>query len=129
MARRKKKTFQEDGPFFALPFAVLDHPDYQSLSHAAIHLLNITGRLCNGSNNGDICLTLSVLKPRGWTSKGTLETAIKELLKNDWIRLTRQGGRHKCSLYAISWKPIQNDCKGKLDIDWKQYVPRSLKKV
>jgi hypothetical protein len=45
--------------------------------------------------------------------------------------LTRQGGLHQCSLFALSWHPI-HDCGGKLECapttipsgDWKQ--PREL---
>ena len=52
---------------------------------------------------------------RGWNSSDQLDKAKKELIKRDVIQLTRQGGRNKCNLYALTWFPI-NECKGKLDI-------------
>jgi hypothetical protein len=50
-----------------------------------------------------------------------------------WIIKTRQGGLHKCSLYGVTWLPI-NDCKGKLEVastkgathDWKDINKKTL---
>lgn len=69
----------------------------------------------NGSNNGDLHAAWSILSGQGWRSKGTLSRAIKELIDKGFIELTRQGGKNRCSLYAITWKPI-DECKGKLDV-------------
>ena len=49
------------------------------------------------------------------TVRDQLAKAKKELIKQDVIHLTRQGGRNKCSLYALTWFP-NDECKGKLDI-------------
>ena len=54
----------------------------------------------------------------------------KELEEKGLIRVSRQGGRNQCTLYAITWQPI-DDCSGKLDInatttaphDWKRWTP------
>ena len=51
----------------------------------------------------------------GWTSKGTVDKALNELLARGFIEQTRQGGRNKCSLYAVSWLAI-DECGGKLDV-------------
>lgn len=67
-----------------------------------------------GTNNGDLCMTFSVMKEVGWTSKDQLQKARNELIEKGWIVLTCQGGRKKPSLYAVTFKPI-DDCKGKLD--------------
>jgi len=127
LSKRKKikQTYQEEGQFFALPYTLLDHPDYLSLKWAAQCLLTHMGRYYTGSNNGDLSIPISLMLKRGW-SRSTLEDAKKELLEKDWIRLTRQGGRNQCSLFALSWKAL-DDCKGKLDIDIKAYKKRSLK--
>jgi hypothetical protein len=69
----------------------------------------------NGKNNGDFCITLSVMKARGWTSNDTLRTAMQELIEAELVILTRQGGRNRCNLYGITWEPI-HECKNKLDI-------------
>jgi hypothetical protein len=70
------------------------------------------------------------LKKKNWHSKGTLNKAIKELKEFGFIEVSRQGGRNKCSLYALTFRPI-NICKGKLDIKhtdkpsnlWKKHEP------
>lgn len=78
----------------------------------------------NGYNNGDICLAWSVMKERGWTSRDTLAKARTELLASGVLEISRQGGRHKATLYALSIFAV-NDCKGKLDIAATR-VPKSL---
>ena len=69
----------------------------------------------NGSNNGDLHAAWSILSGQGWHSKGTLSRAIKELIDKGFIELTRQGGKNRCSLYAVTWRSI-DECKGKLDV-------------
>jgi len=68
-------------------------------------------------------MTEDSMKEKGWT-RGTLDRAKKDLLKNGWLIKTRQGGKNKCSLYAISWLPL-DDVKVRLDISG--YMIRSLK--
>jgi hypothetical protein len=83
-------------------------------------------------NNGDLCATWSAMQLRGWRSPSTLHKAREELVEKGWLVLTRQGGRNKCNLYAISIYPI-GDFGSKLDIgptkvapnDWKKWVPKS----
>jgi hypothetical protein len=67
------------------------------------------------NNNGDLCLTWSVMRDRGWRSKQTLERARDELLEEGFLEQTRQGGRYWPSLYAITWWAI-DECGGKLDV-------------
>ena len=55
------------------------------------------------------------MSARGWKSKDTLYRARDELIENGMILLARQGGKHQCSLYAVTWKPI-DECGGKLDV-------------
>jgi hypothetical protein len=85
------------------------------LSSHAIKLLNDLGLQYNGKNNGDLCATWSIMEMRGWKSSSTLYKAINELLGHGFICKSRQGGRHKPTLYALTWNNI-NECKGKLDI-------------
>ena len=116
MSRRTKTTGRrEAGTYFGFPHAVMDSQNYLKLTTKAVKLLNDIGRQYNGHNNGDLCATYSVMKKRGWVSKRTLESALKELMYYELITLTRQGGRNKCSLFAVTWQPI-DECKGKLDV-------------
>ena len=118
--RRKSRTF------IALPHDVVNHHDYLNLSGNAVKLLIDIANQYNGHNNGDFCVAFSIMEKRGWKSKSNLSNAKKELLKKNMIKLTRQGGRNKPSLYAIVWQPI-DDCKGKLDIKSTILAPRSFK--
>lgn len=108
----------------------MDHENYIGTSANAIRLLLDLARQYNGRNNGDLSATFSVMRKRGWTSKGTIERMIKELLDRGWICVTRPGGKHRPTLYAVTWLPI-DDCDGKLDVaetripsnEWKKAYP------
>ena len=101
--------------FVMFPCDVLNHEVFRTLSPRATKLLIDIAAQYRGSNNGDLCATLSLMKKRRWNSNDQLDKAKKELIKQDVIQLTRQGGRNKCNLYALTWFPI-DECKGKLDI-------------
>jgi len=112
-----------------IPHAVQDSPNWKACGGSAVKLLCDVARQYNGRNNGDLCASISVLRSRGWTSPDTLKWALRELRYYGFLTLTRQGGLNCASLYAVTWKPI-DDCGGKLDCpstsvassDWK--VPR-----
>ena len=113
--RRLVKGRQTTGSFLRLPHHVLQHETFKTLSTRATKLLIDIAAQYRGSNNGDLCAPFSLMKKRGWNSNDQLDKAKKELIKQDVIQLTRQGGRNKCNLYALTWFPI-DECKGKLDI-------------
>jgi hypothetical protein len=69
----------------------------------------------DGKNNGDLSAAPKICKLYGWSSQGSVYSALVELLANGFIEQTRQGGRNQCSLYAVTWLPI-NECNGKLDV-------------
>ena len=110
---------------------MLDSVNYRSLSAKAIKLLFDLWRQYNGFNNGDLCVAWSVMEPKGWRSRDTLYRALKELLYYGFIEQTRQGGKNRCSLYALTCYQI-DDCKGKLDVPathrpshrWKKPKPK-----
>lgn len=97
------------------------------LSHSAAHLLDNLIAQFNGGNNGDLCASPKILKLFGWTSKGSADKALLELLANGFIEQTRQGGRNKCSLYAVTWLAI-DECGGKLDVNATR-IPSNLWRV
>jgi len=123
--RAKAKGRKDLWLFVMLRHDLIDHPDYLALSHPAKTLLVDVLRHYNGSNNGDFAITLSVMSKRGWTSKDTLVRATKELIEADLLMLTRQGGRHRCNLYAVTFWPI-DECSGKLDVPSTTTPPRKL---
>lgn len=113
--------------FFGVPAVVLNHPDYISLSPKAVKLFNDIGAQYNGRNNGDLCVSITLMMKRGWRSRDQLSKAIKELVARNWIIQTRQGGLNMGpNLYAITWQPI-DECGGKLDVKPTTTAPRKLK--
>lgn len=84
------------------------------LTHKATHLLDNLVAQFNGKNNGDLSAAPKITKLYGWTSQGSVDSALTELITYGFIELTRQGGRNKCSLYAVTWLAI-DECGGKLD--------------
>lgn len=119
MARNRSKAkgrSDGSGGHGALPRHVWRHPDYQNLSGNAVKLLMDFACQYNGRNNGDLTAALSVLGPRGWRSKGTIQRALRELQTTGMIIKTREGRFLNpggvCDLYALTWKPI-DECKGK----------------
>ncbi|WP_347987334.1 hypothetical protein [Methylomonas sp. AM2-LC] len=85
------------------------------LSHKAAHLLDNLVAQLNGKNNGDVSAAPKIMELFGWKSRGSISDALTENLAYGFIELTRQGGRNQCSLYAVTWLPI-DECKGKLDV-------------
>lgn len=85
------------------------------LSHMAAHLLDNLVAQYNGNNNGDLSAAPKIMKLYGWTSQGSVYAALTELLAQGFIEQTRQGGRNKCSLYALTWIAM-DECGGKLDV-------------
>lgn len=123
--KRKNKSQYTPKSYFAFPHDLLDHPDFLSMKWASQALLIHMCRLYNGFNNGDISIPLSVMQKKGW-SASTLADAKKELLRKNWLSQTRQGYKKICSLFALSWIPL-DDCGDKLDIKPDAYQMRSLK--
>lgn len=114
----------EKGGYVALYHCVLRSQAYANLSAHAVKLLNDLLSQYYGSNNGDFNATYTTMQKRGWRSKGTLSRAIKELLETGFIEVSKQGGRHSCSLYAITFYAV-DECKGKLEINATK-TPKSL---
>ncbi len=85
------------------------------LSHKAAHLLDNLAAQYNGMNNGDLSAAPKIMALFGWTSQGSIHSALVELLALGFIEQTRQGGKNRCSLYALTWHSI-DECGGKLDV-------------
>ena len=113
--RTKTKNRKEKGSFSSIPHQVTNSDNYRSLSYTATKLLLDTIARYNGKNNGDFDYTLTTMKSWGWKSNDTIARAKNELLIKGWIVLTRQGGRNKCNLYALTIHAIDY-CNGKLDV-------------
>lgn len=111
--RAKAKNRRESGSFIAVPHTVLNHPNYFRLGSNALRLLwDIAAqvRYAKGrgsTNNGDLSAAWTVMKPRGWKSKDTLEKARAELCHYGWLDVTQQGRPPRIpTLYALTWLPV-----------------------
>ena len=133
-SRSRHKGRVEGGTFTAIPHALQDCANWRRCSATGIKMLCELSRQYNGRNNGDLCAALSLLKPRGWTSPTTVTWALRELQHYRFIMLTRQGGLRAPSLFALTWRPI-DECGGKLEYaptrvpktDWKEPRERFLR--
>jgi len=132
--RWKHKGRSDSGGFFGIPHAVLRSPNWRALPPRAVKLVCDLGGQFRGSNNGDLSAAWRIMRPLGWNSRATLADAIADALRFGMIEKTRQGGLHVCSLYALTWKPI-DECGGKLDVSatripsglWQQPPPTEQK--
>ena len=122
------------GPFAAIPIYVLEHRDFWTVSPTATRLLVCLASQFNASNfnNGDLCAAQSIMAKYGWKDS-TRKRALKELDDVGLIVKTHQGHKRRCSLYALSWLPIDR-CPGKnlelgpRDKPWKNYKGEWLEK-
>lgn len=110
--RRRRMKGRGDHSYLGIPHYILRSPEFGRLSPAAVKLLIEMAAKFNGSNNGDISAVFKELRERGWKSPGTLNAAIKELIGAGWLVRTRHGGKNRCSLYALTWWPV-DACEGK----------------
>ena len=123
MAKRKKDDRRNDGGSYSAKPHHIFRPNFAKntpspasvLSHAAAHLLDNLAAQFNGKNNGDLSAAPKVMALFGWNSNSAIVKSLNELIALGFIEKTRQGGRNKCSLYAITWQAI-DDCQNKLDV-------------
>ncbi len=127
-ALKGAKQKREAGGFVALPFTLLRSSEFAALTpHGVKLLLDLLGQY-NLRNNGDLSMSFEkTMRPRGWKSKDTLNKARQELVDAGFILLTRQGGLHRCSLYAVTFYSI-DDCDGKLEVSATRAPPSGWRK-
>ena len=113
--RLRTKNRKSGSSYLGLPHYLINHRNFQTLSPRATKLLIDIAAQYRGSNNGDLCAPISLMRERGWRSSDQLFKARKELLDRGLIVTSRQGGLNKCSLFALTWLPI-DECQRKLDI-------------
>lgn len=100
--------------FVPWPIHIATSPEYARLSAHEVKLLIDLYSQSRKANNGDFCASWSYMKARGWKSRETLNKCLSGLLEKGFIVKTRQGGKNKCSLYGVTWQPI-DECQNKLD--------------
>lgn len=114
-SRIKTKGRADFGSYVALPHLILESAEYAALSAHEVKLLIDVYAQFSGKNNGALSCSWTLMKQRGWHSQDTLNRAMRGLLERGFLIKTRQGGRHLASLFAVSWRKI-DDCDGRLDV-------------
>ncbi len=106
-------------PFTPLPRACVESQSFARLSPYALKLFFDLMAQYKGFNNGDLSAAWRFMVLRGWKSRDTLGKSLAELLEGGWVIKTRQGGLHKCSLFALSMYDIDEcwDKKGRSKFD------------
>jgi hypothetical protein len=130
MARHNPNNRSSKESFAGIPRIVMDSSSYLTLGPSAKALLFEAAYQYKGNNNGNLCFAWTLMQKRGWKSKATLDKAIKELVKDNLIILSRQGHFRKpfdrCSLYAVTWKAV-DECPGKkLELGPTRIPPRKF---
>lgn len=115
---------KSENSFVMFQRRILEHPRFTKLSAPACKALLYLAAQYRGMNNGDLGIAWKIAKDRGWKSNGSLRLATKELVEAGFVVQTRQGGRNRCSLFALAWFPI-DDCGGKLDIPSTRVAPNT----
>lgn len=113
--KRCKLGRRGSGSFVALPHSLLRHENFANLSPRATKLFLDMAACYFGNNNGDFSCAWTTMKARGWKSHDQVFKAQRELEVKGFIVKTRQGGRNKCNLYALTIWSI-DECKRKLDV-------------
>jgi hypothetical protein len=98
--------------FIRLNHNMLRSPQFRALSGTAVKVLLFLMDQYNGSNNGDLSATETMVERAGLCSGGASAKALKELREAGFILLTRTGHRRRCALYAATWHEI-HECPGK----------------
>jgi len=128
-----KKGRASRGPFLAIPREVMNSPAWAKMTAHEVKLVMDVAAAYRGNNNGDLSCTWGAMFKRGWSSKETLAKALAGAIERGFLAKTRQGGRRVCSLFAITWEPI-NECGGKLDVKanpvplnaWREWEPQKI---
>jgi hypothetical protein len=107
---KKKPPEQVGSGYVALPFSVLDSPEYLSMRDRAKVMMIDLARQHNGRNNGHLHLAAGWLrKTRHWTSVDSIQKAKAELLGSKLAIKTRLGGLNiGPDRYALTWLDISN---------------------
>ncbi len=122
-----KGRSRRGGQFVPLPYTMVDSEAFMSLSGAALRVYVLLHRRYNGTNNGDLSLSLEEGAKLLGLGKETVRRAFAELEEKGFIRKTRQGHFHgrMATTYAVTdrehgSKPPTND--------WQKWRPPTAKK-
>jgi len=86
------KPYRKRERYISIGAAVYQSPAFRTLPLSALRVWLSLRQLHNGSNNGLLCPTFSLMKRVGWRSKGELERGLATLIDRGLLRYTRKAG-------------------------------------
>jgi hypothetical protein len=89
--------------FVMIPRQMLLSHAFAALSYSAVALLLDIAARYTGTNNGRITVPFVAMQERGWKSPVTLNKVLRELRASGFLKLTKKGGSHRPSWYALPW--------------------------
>lgn len=105
-ARKAAKAGRDGERFEALPHKVIDSAGWRAVSPTARALLI---DIIRSAPNGSMVATDKYLRPRGWTSKGTITKCLRELLAAHLLVETRKGRLpNTAALFACTWRKLSS---------------------
>lgn len=120
--------------FTPLRHDVINSPEFLALSLSAKVVLIILLAKYNGYNNGDLSAPQNRANEIFGISSRTLKTALDELIEQNFLIITRQGGKNQSALYAITFIKLNTIFKNGIVISketirpldsWRQKTPNS----
>ncbi len=131
MARPRFKSGASVKPFLNIPLDVLRSPACRTLRSYVFRVLCLIAAQYRGRSNGDMSIARPIMEEFGMCSRRQIFAAVKILEEQGLVVMTRQGGRNRCNLYAVTWLGIDY-CDGKLDIperkvptnEWRRWRPK-----
>jgi hypothetical protein len=113
--RYKKKNKSKSTNFAGIPRWVVETLKYKSLSGSAVKLLVLLAYQYKGKNNGELCITHSLLKEY-FKSNTTMYKARDELYHKGFIDINAYGGKSfdgkkMPHLYALTWEEVNDFIK------------------
>lgn len=103
--------------FALIPGEVIHSANWSRASKPCRALVTDIAVQYGGHNNGDLTASITVLRPLGWTSPGTIKELLREADYYGLLMQTRQGGLLiGASLYALGWKPVNACCDPKTHV-------------
>ena len=123
LKHKKKRSFAGIDRF------VVNSDAFKSLSGNEVKLLLLMTHLYKGNNNGDISITMSIMKD-WFNSNTTLLRARDGLYEKGFIVINAYGGRSAEGkklphLYALTWLPINDLKPGKWEMRFTHYSSSS----
>lgn len=118
MSRKSKAYANSRGKnnrkFAYVPVEVIQSAAWGKLRPSQRNVVHCLAAQFVGNNNGDLTGALEVMKKFWLKSQATVWGSLELAQEVGLIEKTRQGGKNKCNLFALTWWPI-DDCGGKMD--------------